>query len=1145
MKILYSNYIRISVFAMMVAVGTVTGEIMAFTTDTYAENSCLASGRWVKISVPSTGLYMVSQADLRRWGFSDPSAVRVMGYGGQCIGDVLSRRSYVDDLVAAPQESTQQGVVFYGLGPETWSETTISGFTEFRQHTLNPYSTAGYYFLTDSSGDVSMPEEGVASAGDGAATTFSCQVFHESDLTSPGLSGFLFLGEDFRYTRTRSFNFDTPDAADNELRLQVKFGVNIPSGARLNISVNGTEIRPGEPHSISATSSGAYASLSTIREIVQREIGSRTTVSMTFLPGGTVNLAALDAINLSYNRALRLNGGSLCFTISTPEACLEGGDSDTRVWDVTDVISPKRMRTSAADGNISWTNSFGGLRTYAAWKSGATLPSPEFVENVANQNLHGEPVPDMVIFTPREWLSQAHRVAELHENSADSLRVLVVTDTEVFNEFSSGTPDAGAFRRLLKMMYDRGADGTHRLQHAMLFGRSTHDNRQVTQLMQALRERSLVGWSTPEGLRESVSYCSDDLLSMLEDDSGSRMVLDKYCIGVGRVPVGTSAEAATYVDKLYSYVNTSKPGPWKNHVILVADDGDGGVHLRQSEGMFKRFNQTESGQSMLYEKIYIDAYDEVGGASEIGRSLMHRNLEEGTVWWNYIGHANKQSLTSERLLTYKDFSTVKWRRLPFLYGATCSFLRWDGVDKSGSEIMLLNPKGGIIGALGATREVYISENEYFSNAVSEYAFRRDEKGRIPALGDIYRMAKNNVYYWSDKTQSMQLSTSTNKLRFQLMGDPAMRLAFPDMSIRVDSVNGEVVSDDSQPTLMARQRVQIRGAVVNNFDNSVVDDFSGQLTAVLYDAERSITTQGRPSDNTEGKQEIYDTQGNILFTGCGKVENGRVIIDFAMPEDVSDNFRPAALNLHALADNNREAISCFRNIYVYGYDETADRDSIPPVIDYAYLNHSTFKDGDAVNPSPMFIAKMTDNVGINLSQAGVGHNLSIRIDGRDSYSNLVPYYTPLSDGDAGGTLAYPLENLMPGHHELAFRVWDTSGNSTTHTMTFNVTDRISPEIFEVYTDANPATTEANFYISHNRPDADLTVKIEVFSLNGRLEWSSEETDRSDMFTSAPIRWNLCDQAGHRVPRGIYLYRATITYDGQTSQSETRRIAVTGG
>ena len=56
------------------------------------------------------------------------------------------------------------------------------------------------------------------------------------------------------------------------------------------------------------------------------------------------------------------------------------------------------------------------------------------------------------------------------------------------------------------------------------------------------------------------------------------------------------------------------------------------------------------------------------------------------------------------------------------------------------------------------------------------------------------------------------------------------------------------------------------------------------------------------------------------------------------------------------------------------------------------------------------------------------------------------------------------------------------------------------------------------------------------------WTGSVNGQSDMFTSTPVTWDLTDSAGRRVPRGIYLYRATITADNETFDTGSRRIAV---
>ena len=118
------------------------------------------------------------------------------------------------------------------------------------------------------------------------------------------------------------------------------------------------------------------------------------------------------------------------------------------------------------------------------------------------------------------------------------------------------------------------------------------------------------------------------------------------------------------------------------------------------------------------------------------------------------------------------------------------------------------------------------------------------------------------------------------------------------------------------------------------------------------------------------------------------------------------------------------------------------------------------------------------------------------------------------------------------------MWDTSGNATESNIEFFARADVAPQIFDLYCDANPARTAANFYITHDAPDA-----MAVYNMLGNPVWTRTERGRSDMFTSTPVSWNLCDGTGRRVPRGIYVYSATITVDGTTHRTESRKLAVT--
>lgn len=1111
--------------------------------DTYASNSKLASGKWVKVAVDCSGMHCIPESQLRSWGFSSPQEVKVYGYGAKRLPEMLDR-TYADDLPQAASEWVPgKGIFFYAEGPLGWTQSVADYFSPAH----NPFTDRGYYFLSDSGDEArrSPVSTGVASVQGDVERVFYDRLYHEQDLESPGEAGFLLVGEDFRYTQSRTFQFQLTDLAEGKpVRMESSFvAKSVTGGSSLFFTVNGQTL-PSVPSDNISKVTDKYSHGN--HSVSRREFdvsGSTLSVGVTFHSNSSVSLAALNYLSVNYPRELRLpSDKNLTFYLTSAQrqAALRGAGAETRVWDVTDWQNVGLVSTGLSGNEAVWRSTGSGARTYAAWEPGGRFPTPAFVETVKNQNLHSLATPEMVIFTISEWKAQAERVADFHRNDAECpLDVTVLTPQEVYNEFSSGVPDAQSFRKLLKMMYDRGLNGDGKqLKYALFLSRPTYDFRRKT--AKAPSYPVMPAWFTDKGLNDNDSYMTDDIYGFLDDNSGVNTGRDKLRIAVGRMPVTSVSDAKAVVDKLLAYSTKLQRGVWRNNVMIVADDMDNGVHMKDAEKMWKHMLSSSSGGDLFYKKVYIDEFATPGNVCEEGRSLFYRNLDDGIMWWSYQGHANPTSMTAEGLVTYRDINEFYLRRLPVLYAATCDFLRWDAMQTSGAEILYKNPNGGVIAAISATRPVYISLNGYLSESFGREMFVRKADGSFRTVGEIYQMAKNGYRSGDDN------ASDTNKLRYVLMGDPAMRLAVPRHRVVVDEIAGRIVEDvdvaENPAVLMARQQTTVKGRVVDA-EGALLSDFDGTVDATLYDAMRSVTTLGRGGE--DGKEVTFDQQGGRLFAGSAEVKGGLFSINVSMPAEVADNYRPAAINLYAGADDGREATGVCRDLYVYGLDETAAPDEIPPVIESIYLNHPSFRDGQTVNSAPMLIATVRDDRAINLSTAGVGHQMTLLLDNGDkSMTDVAEYFTPFADGTPGGNIAYPLENLAEGWHSLRLRVWDTAPNSAEATVNFSVSKEIAPKLYDVYTDVNPVSTEANFYISHDRPDRTLTVTVEVFDLMGHRLWQATETGRSDMFTTMPLRWDLCDEGGRRVTRGIYLYRATVSDEdsGEKTATESRRLAV---
>lgn len=1115
----------------------------AFAPETYCEHSVLAQGNWVKIRVDATGVYRLSKSLLAQMGMSAES-VRIYGYGGNRISDVLSLNNYVDDLPQVQTDVVDGEVVFYAYGPDKWENT---GSYYHREN--SPYTTAGYYFVTATSDAEHAAPRAIDASSlvdgyDVASSYVWGRVQLENETEQACEAGPLFVGEDFRYTPQRSYTVQTPGRiADSGIFMECQFVTSTVGGAAtLSFTLDGAPVDAISSDRIPATSDSHYvhASIGTSRRTIIPKDADKFELTLKFSSAGVVSKANLDFFAFSYKRTLALpTEGYVQFWADLPNIQMADAPADMRLWDVTNPADVTVLSGKSAGNALQWHATNGTMRSFVAWRPGAQLPEPTIVGAVANQDLHGADAEvDMVIIAPAALAQQAQRLADLHAD-LDSLKVEVVLADEVYNEFASGCADVSALRKYFKMRYDRSLATAHTLKYALLLGRTTLDHRELMASTRALGYTTMPAWvvrAAKASLTDNDGYSTDDFVAILGDNSGADLGLDDLTIAVGRIPMTSAVDGASIVDKIYQYAYSSKRDLWKNRMMVVADDEDVGVHLQQAEKMIENFLATEN-QQHIVTKVYLDAYLKSSGEYPDARRDMFQALDQGVVWWFFTGHANNHSWTGDGQFTYTDLNNLYLRHVPFVVASTCDFLRWDSQTTSGGEIMFNERYGGCIGMVSATRPVFISDNGYFLASLGRHTLERDADGRLLTPGEVYRRSKNDI-----RNSAGSHISNPNRLRFVFMGDPALRISTPDNTIKVLTINGVEPTEENQVTISALQTVQITGCILRP-DGTEFTDFQGTLTAEMFDALQSIVTHG----NGNGREDIFDTQGSKLFAGGTTVTDGRFTLTVAMPSEIADNFRPATLSLYAAATNsNAEAIGANRQFYVSGFAEPEQADTIAPQITTMVLNHSQFRSGDHVNPDPLLIATVSDNVGINISTAGIGRQMTITLDGINTLTDAATYYTPFTDGTPGGVINYPLENLADGTHTIRLRVFDTSGNMAEQQIECLVDQSLAPKIFEVYTDANPASTQANFYIRHDRPDGITSVTIEVFDLMGRHVWTGGSTGMSDGDVSAPVSWDLCDQAGRRVQRGIYLYRASITTDLSADAklvTACRRLAVT--
>ena len=1089
----------------------------------YASKSLLSEGKWVKIRVDKTGIYKLSYADLKNMGFSDPSKVSVHGYGGWPLDEDFSKE-YIDDVPSTPVWRGSDYLLFYGKGPVKWEYDSSS---QTFVHTNNPYSLYGYYFVTDATPTNDMTSVTQASGASTRITTYDDYLLHEQELVSVNQSGREFFGEDFSGARPRTISTfsSIPGITDADGKVTMRFISRINSGSgTASLSINDSELLDITIPSIQTVSSNVRsytkAIPGTTTALWKGSKSEKNNVVVSYSSSGHTNVR-LDYIRMQFVRTLRPYGACTFFRSLTSVGnasrfVISEANSNTLVFDVTDALNVKRVEADLNGSELSFTIPAGRLREFVLVQTNQTFPSPEVVGEVASSNLHGLEQRDMIIISAPSLVQQAERLAVAHREK-DGLTVEVVTPEAIYNEFSSGTPDATAYRRLMKMFYDRSSSLGNPPKYLLLFGDGIYDNRGISGEVQGVsRSNMLLTFQSQESLNV-YSYATDDYFAFLEDNSGSNFSRDKMCLGVGRFPIRTVTEATQMVDK--------DSGSWKNNVTFVADDGNNEDsfttnHMKQADQLAGAIEEMQPG--FLVNKVYFDAYkrSSLGTYSDVHNEI-EKLLKSGQLLINYTGHGSTTHWADESVWTQTDINNSSYKHLPVWVTATCDFTRFDDVKTSAGESVFLNPTSGGIALFTTTRVVFSGNNANLNKALIDNLFQEGANSRY-TLGEAMMYTKRQL-------------NDSNKLNFILIGDPALKFAYPEYKARVTAVNGEAVSDEPFE-FKALSRITVEGEILNP-SGSFAADFTGVLSSTIFDSQSSITTLGNSSEKF-----TYLDYPNTIYIGRDSVRNGKFSFTFMVPKDISYSNKKGKLNLYASSET-KEAQGSFFDFIVGGTSDTAETDTIGPEIRQIYLNDSSFVSGDKVNTTPYFVAKLWDKSGVNITGSSVGHDMMLTIDSMPSMSyNLNSYYALLPDSENEGLVQFSIPELEPGMHTAEFKVWDILNNSTTYTFTFEVAEGLKPNLIEMYATPNPARDQVEFFLHHNRPESNLKVTVMVYDMTGKFLWSTEKSGSSELFKAYIVTWNLTDNGGRRLRPGVYLYRAAISTNNSKEATKANKLII---
>lgn len=1124
------------------------GSVQQIQAKSFAASSVLASGTFYKVAVTNDGLYKIDKAFLESIGISttglNPNHLHVFGNGAGPLSSDNSKYRPDDlvnnaiEVVGGQDGSFDNGdyLLFYGYGPHRWDNDGTSGFTR----TTNVYSDESYYFITVN-GQIppvriqNLPNENLTH--NGIISTFHGRQHLESDLINLVGGGQRWYGDEFDVQLSRTYTFSFPNAvAGSNAQMKYAFAARKAAGNNIKVSNNGVLWDDNSSFNFEDFSR-------TQRTLTQPISSGNFSLNFNFTRANASVKGYLDFITLTVEQQLTQYTNVLPFrslrnigvgNVSQFDLS-NGGQPNIVIWDVTHRNEPKRVNTTTVGSIVRFTVRTDSIREFVSFY-GNNFPSPTFKSTVANQNLHALGQTDIVLLTHGSFTEQANRLAQLHRS--EGYTVHVVAPDRVFNEFSSGMQDPVAIRQFMRMFYKRGlANGTQLPKYLILFGDGTWDPKNKVS-----NANYILTYQETESESLIKAIVSDDFFGFL-DDNESFSDADLLDLGIGRLLVSSTANAKQIVDKIEHYhkdgsnfyanpgdcdcpqsatLNTF--GDWRTKYVQIADDQENGyfIHTDVEPQVSIVANYRPE---MNADKIYLDAFQQISTAGgqryPDAFNAINDRVRRGALVVNYVGHGGEVGAAAERVITVEQI--LGWRNnhaLPLIVSATCEFTRFDDPNRvSAGEWALLNPKGGAIGLMTTTRSVYFDVNTVTGRAFFSNVFRKNSDSLPRTFGDIIQRTKNDL----------ALSIGSNKRAFTLIGDPALRLALPQFKMVVDSVyrDGQPMLKD---TIRALDKVKIVGHVEDQQGN-VMTQFNGIASPTIYDKPKMFKTLGQDGDSPVIE---FELQKNALFKGKASITNGYFSMQFVVPKDIDYSYGYGKISLYG-NDEQIDGMGFDSSTVIGGVNPNGIADNVGPELQL-FMNDESFVDGGITDETPLFIAKVFDENGINAVGNGIGHDITLVLDGNEDKPFLLnEYYESALDDYTRGRVEFRLPPLEVGEHVLRFKIWDVNNNSSEQTLNFTVKAKEKPELAHVLNYPNPFTTRTSFFFEHNQVNTNLETQIQIFTVSGRLVKTINQMVNSFGYRSAGIEWDGRDDFGDQLAKGVYVYRLKIrTPDGQVAE-----------
>ncbi len=1098
-----------------------------------AQKSPLSNGKWAKIGTGKQGIYKLTGAQLSSLGFVLPivsNQLQLFGFDLTSLTDKVPnfpQQGFLEHAIKVVdggdgQINASDYILFYNQGPVYWKyDSNVNRIA----HTNFSSADTVYYFLT-----VGQNGKRIALQNQQANNTIAKEIFNQR---------FLFEKDSISLLNSGKTLFGSPMGQGIGKQPQLVFsfssqGMNVESELKCYFHLASTTYQENGKFIFSLNDQIFHtAILPTVSGLLYDDIASekndnfsvnaqstwpnKSTLKIGYNSTNSNSTGWIDYVELHAKKQVGFWQDST-IEFSIDEGLSQGNfanckiqqmDASAIVWNISNVQYPQEIKWKMDSNGIGSFNqslnnrsSFFGVRLDA-------FETPILLGPVANQNTlqYNDGVDYVIVYAPA-YLNAANRYREFQQTKFGRKSILV-NAKELYNDFSGSQVSAVAIRNFVKSLFNVASQNNlNAPKYLLLLGIGNFNTRKIN------IEQELPTYESTNSISILSSFSTDDFFATLNnnEDVNNYNALQQLSLSVGRIPARSAQEADTVINKLINYQTNNIGGLWQNKITWVADDGDYNLHLQDAESIIDHLQKNEAHWD--HHKIYLDFFKSTntssGNTYPLAFNTIQQSIVDGSLLLNYTGHGNYLRLSEEAVITQAQFELWKNAdKLPLMVTASCNFAPYDqpGLQSIAWDALMKN-RNGIIGLVAANRLVFANSNKQINDLFIQQLLVKNLNGNYNTIGEALQNAK--MLDWR------QGGDRVNDLKFNLIGDPALKLNLPNLEMVLGKINDKLFI--GHDTLLSGKQNTLKGAILNN--GVLQSNFTGQLEMIIYDAAKTKNTLANISTSMSVPITV---QENILFKGKASIINGIYKIDFILPAQVSNSYNPIRIELASL-DSNNAASLVIDSIFVKLNPAFNNLDTIGPRMD-AFLNDPLFRQGGWAMPNSTLYIKLSDSAGILTSGNALGHDLSIWMDSDPVPIVLNNYFIADVDTYTTGKVQYALPILTEGLHRIIIKAWDLFGNSNSDTLIFEVPRSNSLMIKNATNYPNPFVEKSRFSFEINQIGAEDQITFEVYDWAGNLLFFQNKLEVINQ-NRFYFDWDGKTATGARLSPGVYFYRFII-------------------